>query len=82
MSPLDLIGWALSLGVSLAVVVGAVFGVTIGIRYLIGMTSKNNWFKKDNKQYNGIGPTQDLGMDQLPIPAAFVLELPVWGLLL
>jgi len=49
MSPLDLIGWALSLGVSLAVVVGAVFGVTIGIRYLIGMTSKNNWFKKDNK---------------------------------
>jgi len=46
MSPLELIGWALSLGVSLAIVVGTVFGVTIGIRYIIGLTSKANWFKK------------------------------------
>lgn len=76
MNPLDLIGWALSLGVSLAIVVGAVFGVTIGIRYVIGLTSKANWFKK---QYNIIDPSQDLRMDQLPLPAAFVLEFPCGG---
>jgi len=46
MSPLELIGWALSLGVSLAILVGAVFGVTIGIRYIVGLTSKSDWFKK------------------------------------
>lgn len=45
MSPLELIGWALSLGVSLAIVFGAVFGVTIGIRYIVGLTSKADWFK-------------------------------------
>jgi len=49
MSPLDLIGWALSLGVSLAILFGAIFGVTIGIRYIVGITSKADWFKKDNK---------------------------------
>lgn len=49
MSPLDMIGWALALGVSLVIVVGAVFGVTIGIRYIVGLTSKADWFKKETK---------------------------------
>lgn len=49
MSPLELIGWALSFGVSLAIIMGAVFGVTIGIRYIIGITSKSNWFKTDKE---------------------------------
>ena len=46
MSPFELIGWALSLGVSLAIMMAAVFGVTIGIRYIVGLTSKADWFKK------------------------------------
>ena len=49
MSPLVMIGWALALGVSLVIVVGAVLGVTIGIRYIVGLTSKADWFKKETK---------------------------------
>lgn len=46
MSPWELLEWAVAVSVSLGVIVGAVFGVTIGIRYIVGLTSKADWFKK------------------------------------
>lgn len=46
MNPWSILEWAVAVSVSLAVVIGAVFGVTIGVRYIVGLTSKADWFKK------------------------------------
>jgi len=49
MSPWALFEWAAAISLSVAVVIGAVFGITLGVRYLIGISSTRNWFKNLNK---------------------------------
>jgi hypothetical protein len=49
MSPWAIFEWALSVSLSIALVIAAIFGITIGVRYIVGLTSKRDWFKKDSE---------------------------------
>ena len=41
MSPWELLEWASAVSISVALVVAAVFGTTIGVRFLIRLTNKD-----------------------------------------
>jgi hypothetical protein len=45
MSPWVVFEWAAAMSLSAAVVIGSIFGITIGVRYLISV-STIDWFKQ------------------------------------
>ena len=45
MSPWLVFEWAAAISLSAALVVGSIFGITVGAKYLIGI-STTDWFKK------------------------------------
>lgn len=49
MSPWIILEWVASVGLSVVLTVAVVFGVAIGIRYLVNITSGEFWVKKENK---------------------------------
>jgi|DEB0MinimDraft_10_1074344.scaffolds.fasta_scaffold35427_3 hypothetical protein len=45
MSPWTILEWVSSVGLSVIITVAIIFGIGIGTRYLIGITSNSDWFK-------------------------------------
>jgi hypothetical protein len=54
MSPWTIVEWVAALGVSVVLVVVVVFGITIGVRYLVSVTSGKFWVKKKTTSANSV----------------------------
>jgi len=49
MNPWTILEWVASVGLSVVLTVAVIFGVAIGIRYLVNITSGKFWVKKKTR---------------------------------